>query len=188
MDDLVRELATKLLNAGYEDLPEREQRVLRRIAAKSAISRNIAEVKPDTLTFGQRIADKVAAFGGSWTFILLFTGAIVLWVGSNGWALLHPFDPYPFIFLNLILSMVAAIQAPVIMMSQNRQAEKDREAAGHDYEVNLKAELEIMSLHEKLDDLRQRQLEAHFAMVEERLLAIEAQGPSGRQTSGNKPS
>ena len=187
MDDRVRELATKLLRAGYDDLPEREQRVLRRIAARAAISRNIGDRAAEHLTFGQRVADKVAAFGGSWTFILLFSGLIVLWVAGNGWALLHPFDPYPFVFLNLILSMVAAIQAPVIMMSQNRQAEKDREAAGHDYEVNLKAELEIMSLHEKLDDLRQRQLEAHFAKLEERLRAIESRGLSGNQAGGKEP-
>lgn len=174
MDQKVRELATKLLSAGYEDLPEREQRVLRRIAARAAISRNLAEPSPTSLSFGDRVADRVAAFGGSWSFIILFGAVIGSWVILNGWALAHPADPYPFIFLNLILSMIAAVQAPVIMMSQNRQAEKDREAAGHDYEVNLKAELEILSLHEKLDDLRQRQLEGHFVKLEERLAAIEA--------------
>ena len=174
MDERVRDLATKLLSAGYDDLPEREQRVLRRIAARAAISRNLAEAPRADLSFGDRVADRVAAFGGSWSFILLFAAIIGAWVFLNGWALAHPADPYPFIFLNLILSMIAAVQAPVIMMSQNRQAKKDREAAGHDYEVNLTAELEIMSLHEKLDDLRQHQLEGHFKTMEDRLAAIEA--------------
>jgi len=174
VDQRVRELATKLLSTGYDELPEREQRVLRRIAARAAISRNLADASRSDTSFGDRVADRVAAFGGSWGFILIFAGVIAVWVILNGWALAHPADPYPFIFLNLILSMIAAVQAPVIMMSQNRQAEKDREAAGHDYEVNLKAELEIMSLHEKLDDLRQHQLEGHFQKLEQRLKSIEA--------------
>lgn len=174
MDERVRELAAKLLRAGYDDLPEREQRVLRRIAARTAISRNLSEPPPAGLSFGDRLADRVAAFGGSWGFIILFAIVIAGWVILNLWALAHPLDPYPFIFLNLILSMIAAVQAPVIMMSQNRQAAKDREAAGHDYEVNLKAELEILSLHEKLDDLRQRQLEGHFETLGARLASIEA--------------
>ncbi len=174
MDQKVRDLATKLLSVGYDDLPEREQRVLQRIAARAAISRNLAEVTHADLGFGDRLADRVAAFGGSWGFIILFAAVIAGWVILNGWALTHPADPYPFIFLNLILSMIAAVQAPVIMMSQNRQAEKDRAAAGHDYEVNLKAELEILSLHEKLDDLRQHQLEGHFKALEARLASIEA--------------
>ncbi|WP_284164272.1 DUF1003 domain-containing protein [Frigidibacter sp. SD6-1] len=172
MDERVRDLAAKLLSAGYDDLPEREQRVLRRIAARAAISRNVNESFRSELTFGQRVADRVAAFGGSWTFILLFAAMIVAWVASNLWLMTAPADPYPFVFLNLILSMIAAIQAPVIMMSQNRQAAKDREVAGHDYEVNLKAELEILSLHEKLDDMRQRQLEDHFQRIEARLDAL----------------
>lgn len=173
MDEKVRDLAAKLLSAGYDDLPEREQRVLRRIAARSAISRNVNESFRRDLTFGERVADKVAAFGGSWTFIFLFGAVIILWVIINIIGLWRPVDPYPFVFLNLILSMVAAVQAPIIMMSQNRQAAKDREVAGHDYEVNLKAELEIMSLHEKLDDLRMHQLEDHFRRIETRLDAIE---------------
>jgi len=105
-------------------------------------------------TFGQRIADKVATFGGSWTFIILFGVIILLWISANIY-LLHNkgFDPYPFILLNLVLSCLAALQAPIIMMSQNRQEEKDRERAKNDYMVNLKSELEIRMLHEKLDHL-----------------------------------
>lgn len=110
------------------------------------------------LSFGQRIADKVAGFGGSWTFIISFCLFIALWIGSNVVLLANKgFDPYPFILLNLILSCVAALQAPVIMMSQNRQEEKDRERAKEDYLINLKSELEIRILHEKIDHLILRQ-------------------------------
>ena len=102
--------------------------------------------------FGARAADAVARFGGSWTFILIFTGCLILWMSLNVSALLfRPFDPYPFILLNLVLSSVAALQAPVIMMSQRRQETKDRQRSENDYRVNLKAELEIRQLHEKLD-------------------------------------
>jgi len=172
MDEHVRELAERLLSKGYDDLPEREQRVLRRIAGRAAISRNVNESFRQELSFGDRVADRVAAFGGSWSFIILFALVILGWVAANVWIMVRPADPYPFVFLNLILSMVAAIQAPVIMMSQNRQAAKDRLAAAHDYEVNLKAELEIMSLHEKVDDIRMRQLEALFARLEAKIDAL----------------
>jgi uncharacterized membrane protein len=172
MDEHVRELAERLLSKGYDDLPEREQRVLRRIAGRAAISRNVNESFRRELSFGDRVADRVAAFGGSWSFIILFALVILGWVAANVWIMVRPADPYPFVFLNLILSMVAAIQAPVIMMSQNRQAAKDRLAAAHDYEVNLKAELEIMSLHEKVDDIRMRQLEALFARLEAKIDAL----------------
>jgi uncharacterized membrane protein len=111
------------------------------------------EVAPPE-TFGNRIADQVASFGGSWKFIGIFFAILVAWIIVNSTALLaKPYDPYPFILLNLVLSCVAAIQAPVIMMSQNRQETKDRARSMHDYQVNLKAELEIRSLHEKLDRL-----------------------------------
>jgi len=174
MDNKVRDLAERLLSKGYDDLPEREKRVLRRIAARAAISRNVNDTFRERLSFGDRVADRVASFGGSWTFIFIFAAVIIGWVVLNGWLMAHPTDPYPYIFLNLILSMVAAVQAPVIMMSQNRQAAKDRVAAAHDYEVNLKAELEIMSLHEKVDDIRMRQLEALFARLESKVDDIAA--------------
>ena len=111
-------------------------------------------------TFGQKIADKVAAFGGSWKFIIIFGFFILVWIMANIYLLLNKgFDPYPFILLNLILSCLAALQAPVIMMSQNRQEEKDRERAKKDYMINLKSELEIRMLHEKLDHLIMHQQE-----------------------------
>ncbi len=123
-------------------------------------SRNANEAFQAQATLGERVADKVAAFGGSWKFIGIFAGLLVLWVALNSVVLVRyhdSFDPYPYILLNLFLSMLAAIQAPVIMMSQNRQATKDRLKADNDYEVNLKAELEIIQLHEKIDTLREQQ-------------------------------
>ncbi len=126
---------------------------------KSMREHSILSEKPDAdnaadLTFGQRVADHVATFGGSWTFITSFGGFLVIWIALNVIFLANKgFDPYPFILLNLILSCIAALQAPVIMMSQNRQEEKDRERAKKDYMVNLKSELEIRILHEKMDHL-----------------------------------
>jgi uncharacterized membrane protein len=124
------------------------------------------------IRFGQRLADKVASFGGSWTFIILFGGILLTWIGFNSFVLIKwnkVFDPYPYILLNLMLSMIAALQAPIIMMSQNRQAVKDRADAEHDYEVNLKAELEIMALHEKIDSLRNEQLEQLLVLQQDQL-------------------
>jgi uncharacterized membrane protein len=112
------------------------------------------------LTFGEALADKIADFGGSWKFILIFVGVLMVWIGINSLVLLYkPFDPYPFILLNLVLSCLAALQAPLIMMSQNRQEAKDRLRSENDYRVNLKAELEIRHLHEKIDHLLSRQWE-----------------------------
>lgn len=131
-----------------------EGAVLASISNETTLADKI-EFEDDTdNSFGQKLADKVAAFGGSWSFILLFVGFLLLWIVTNVFILVtKPFDPYPFIFLNLILSFIAALQAPVIMMSQNRQEEKDRSRAKKDYMINLKAELEIRMLHEKIDHL-----------------------------------
>jgi uncharacterized membrane protein len=156
------DIASKLLGMPYDSLDERAKRVAQHIAARKHIARNVAmdfDAKP---TPGQRAADAVASFGGSWTFVGLFAATMLFWVGLNAFLLMskgQTFDPYPYILLNLFLSMLAAIQAPVILMSQNRQSEKDRISAEHDYEVNLKAELEIMLLHEKIDVLREKQWE-----------------------------
>ena len=124
------------------------------------VSRNVLEEAEERLTFGQRIADKVAAFGGSWPFILIFIAIMVVWIGTNVAALTH-FDPYPFILLNLVLSTVAAIQAPIIMMSQNRQASKDKLLAENDYQVNRKAEMEIESMLRN-----QTEMMARVALIE----------------------
>jgi uncharacterized membrane protein len=128
--------------------------VLDAIQCNSILSENIEEEADTQLSFGQRLADHVASFGGSWTFIISFFLFIVVWILINIWYLAKkPFDAYPFILLNLILSCLASIQAPIIMMSQNRQEQKDRKRAEHDYKINLKAELEIKLLSEKIDHL-----------------------------------
>jgi len=122
------------------------------------LSRNINEAFEKSLTRGERMADRLADFGGSWIFISLFGIMLVVWMGINTWVLLEkPFDPYPYILLNLVLSCLAAIQAPVILMSQNRQEAKDRLRSEHDYEINMKAEIEIRKLHEKMDHLLMHQ-------------------------------
>lgn len=161
--DAVKLLAKRILEIGYEDLPARERQVIERVARRIAVSRDVTSSFEESRSFGERLADRIAAFGGSWTFLILFGLAIAGWVVTNSVLLVKagagPFDPYPFILLNLFLSLVAAIQAPIIMMSQNRQAARDRVQASHDYEVNLKAEIEIMALHEKMDELRQKDLQ-----------------------------
>jgi uncharacterized membrane protein len=117
--------------------------------------RNVNDLVDERMTFGERIADAVARFGGSWTFIICFGVFLALWMGLNtAFFIAQPPDPYPYIFLNLILSCIAALQAPIIMMSQNRQAAKDRVAADQDFQVNIKAEFAIQQLHRKIDDLR----------------------------------
>lgn len=144
--------------AGYlteevDVLNDLNKTVLESLTDKTLLTEKIEE-EDIVLSVGQRVADKVATFGGSWMFIILFGVFIVIWIGINIFVLTNkPFDPYPFILLNLILSCIAALQAPVIMMSQNRQEEKDRERAKKDYMINLKSELEIRILHEKLDHL-----------------------------------
>jgi uncharacterized membrane protein len=119
---------------------------------RTQVTRNVNIEAEERLTLGQRLADRVAAFGGSWPFILVFCAVVVLWIVVNSWVLAEKtFDPYPYQALNLVLSMLAALQAPIIMMSQNRQAAKDRLQADLDYRINLKAELEVAHLHKKID-------------------------------------
>ena len=149
-----------------------EQAVLAAARERAIISRNVEANFTEELSFGQRLADKVAVFGGSWSFIIVFGLILAAWVLLNTLLPVRPFDAYPFIFLNLILSMLAAIQAPVIMMSQNRQAARDRADAAHDYEINLKAEIEIMALHDKLDRLRTEQIEALLAKQQEQIALL----------------
>lgn len=135
------------------EITQLEETVISSLSKNTSLV-NAVEDEVSTLSLGQRVADKVADFGGSWTFILSFGGFIVIWIAINVyWFGNKGFDPYPFILLNLLLSCLAALQAPVIMMSQNRQEEKDRERAKKDYMINLKSELEIRILHEKLDHL-----------------------------------
>ncbi|MHA6247923.1 DUF1003 domain-containing protein [Pontibacter sp. CAU 1760] len=131
-----------------------EEEVLKSITEQELVASNIEESMAENVPLGDRMADHIARFGGSWRFILIFFGFLLLWMIVNVIFLsTRPFDPYPFILLNLILSCLAAIQAPIIMMSQNRKEAKDRQRSEHDYKVNLKAELEIRLLHEKIDHL-----------------------------------
>ena len=136
------------------ELSELDEQVINSIRNQELVSHNINTEYDQLLTAGERLSDKLADFGGSWRFIIIFAVILVLWIVLNSIVLLlKPFDPYPFIFLNLILSCLAAIQAPIIMMSQNRQEVRDRLHAEHDYRINLKAELEIRNLHDKIDHL-----------------------------------
>jgi len=149
-----------LLEADKGELSTLETEVLESLKEQDIISRNPDEDIEAGLTFGQRLADHIADFGGSWKFIIGFAAVLFLWILINSAILLfRPFDPYPFILLNLVLSCLAAIQAPVIMMSQGRQEERDRLHARHDYQVNLKAELEIRHLNQKIDHLLSHQWE-----------------------------
>ena len=142
------------------ELQELERKVLDALTTRGTLSDKIDADSSQKPTFGQRIADTVASFGGSWTFIIIFGIFLLAWIGLNAfWLANRGFDPYPFILLNLILSCLAAIQAPVIMMSQNRQEQKDRERARNDYMINLKSEMEIRMLHEKMDHLTIHQLQ-----------------------------
>lgn len=136
-----------------------QRKALDYASRRSALTQDPAVKLARKSSFGERLADSVARFGGSWTFIIIFTSMLVAWALLNTEILgKTAFDPFPYIFLNLMLSMVAALQAPVVMMSQNRQSTKDRHMAAHDYEINLKAEIEILALHEKIDALRQDQI------------------------------
>jgi uncharacterized membrane protein len=154
-------ISHRLLGVPFATLDGRAKSVARHVAQRKHIARDLTvDFDTPAVSRGQRAADAVARFGGSWTFVGLFAVIMASWVAVNATLLLaagKTFDPYPYILLNLFLSMLAAIQAPIILMSQNRQSEKDRLSAAHDYEVNLKAELEIMLLHEKIDALRETQ-------------------------------
>lgn len=172
MTPKAQEIAKKVLKKEWEKLAERERRVIRLFLEHAQVSRNTNRIFEDERTFGQRLADRIAAFGGSWTFIGIFCALLVAWVILNSFMLARrdeAFDPYPYILLNLFLSMLAALQAPVIMMSQNRQAEKDRLDAAQDYEVNLKSELEIRNLHEKIDELRDQKWAELIAIQQEQI-------------------
>jgi uncharacterized membrane protein len=147
------------LEAESAKLSDLEKSLVSKIARRGRVSKIVEKEFQEQMTFGERLADTVAHFGGSWTFIMIFAAILIGWMVLNTVILVSPrnFDPYPFILLNLVLSTLAALQAPIIMMSQNRQAEKDRMQAQQDYEINLMAEVEIRDLHDKLDALRYKQ-------------------------------
>jgi uncharacterized membrane protein len=172
MNNHLRDFVKKRFKVSLDALPEREHRVVQHFGERLPISHDTNLEFEKKLTFGQRLADQVAAFGGSWTFIIIFAAILLSWVVLNTLILARhsaSFDPYPYILLNLFLSMLASVQAPVILMSQNRQGVKDRLDAAHDYEVNLKAELEILSLHEKIDELREMKWAELLQLQEEQI-------------------
>jgi uncharacterized membrane protein len=161
----------KLMEDEKGELTKLEKDVIDKLTDYEIITTNIDEEFAEQLTFGQKVSDKIASFGGSWKFIFLFMFVLIAWIGINSYVLLSkPFDPFPFILLNLILSCIAAIQAPVIMMSQNRQEARDRKRAEADYKINLKSELELRQLHQKVDHLLTQQWER---MVEIQELQLE---------------
>jgi uncharacterized membrane protein len=162
--------ATKWFGRHPDQLGASERKALERAAQRRTLTEDPNQQLEEMSTLGQRVSDGVARIGGSWAFITVFVLFMLAWIALNA-ALPgdHEFDPYPFIFLNLLLSMIAALQAPIIMMSQNRQAKTDRKMAAHDYEVNLKAEIEIMALHEKMDSLRTEQLAALLLKQQEQI-------------------
>ena len=168
-------LETHSLQAEVARLSQIETRIIDRFIHRQRVARDISAVEQ---TLGERVADRVAAFGGSWPFIFMALGAIGTWLLLNA-AVTKPFDPYPFILLNLVLSCLAALQAPIIMMSQNRQSAHDRRDAQHDYEVNIKAELEIVALHEKLDEIREAKWN-QLIELQERQIALLTRLTEGR--------
>lgn len=164
----------KLISDEKGEITNLENDIVDKLAQYESISSNIEKKFISNLTFGEKLSDKIASFGGSWKFIILFGLILFAWIVTNAYLIsVQPFDPYPFILLNLILSCIAAIQAPIIMMSQNRQEARDRQRAEEDYKINLKSELELRQLHQKVDHLIVQQWER---MVEIQELQMEMLG------------
>jgi uncharacterized membrane protein len=172
-------LAIELLGRALADLEPEEQTVIQRVAAGTYVGLDASEVAQSNVRYGDRLADRVAAIGGSWGFIIAFGVVLFGWMILNSGLLqelgLKPFDTYPYIFLNLMLSMLAAIQAPVIMMSQNRQSAKDRIAARHDYEVNLRTQLEILRLSRRIDRFAHTMLRVAHKADDDKQLGVDIQ-------------
>jgi uncharacterized membrane protein len=185
------------LEEEYQKITDMERSLVTKIARRGRISKEVNEEFQEQMSVGDHLADRVARFGGSWTFIFIFAGILFVWMGVNSipFILHKPYDPYPYILLNLVLSTLAAIQAPVIMMSQNRQSKKDRMEAQHGYEVNLMAEMEIRDLHDKLDSLRFKQWHELWQMQQRQLEVLElmqkvltnAAPPDSASTAPEKP-
>ena len=164
----------KLMTAEIGEVSSLENEVIESLSNSEVLSRNIEPDMERRLTFGEKVSDKLATFGGSWKFILSFIFLMILWIAVNVYFLAdRAFDPFPFILLNLCLSCLAAIQAPIILMSQNRQEDKDRTRAEHDYQVNLKAEIEIKHLHEKIDHILVKQWQRLIEVQEEQMDILE---------------
>jgi uncharacterized membrane protein len=169
-----KEYLLKLISDEKGELSNLETDVINKLTEYESISTNIEKEFTTKLTFGEKLSDRIASFGGSWRFIIIFGLIIFFWIAVNSYILLtKPFDPYPFILLNLLLSCLAALQAPVIMMSQNRQEARDRNRAEEDYKINLKSELELRQLHQKVDHLLIQQWERMAEIQEIQLEVLE---------------
>ena len=189
LDDLGRfrrDYVKEVLEDEIGELSVLDQEVVDSLQENEILSQNIGKEFDKDLTFGERLSDKIASFGGSWTFIIVFFTVLLIWIVINGVLLAtRAFDPYPFILMNLILSCLAAIQAPIIMMSQNRAEARDRARAENDYKVNLKAELEIRHLHEKIDHLLRKQYNRLFEIQQIQIELLEELGQKRR--GGSRP-
>ncbi len=185
LEDLGRfrkEYVKRALQDELGELTALDQEVIESLQQHELLSENIEHQFERKLTFGERLSDRIAEFGGSWKFIIFFGAVLLCWIALNGYAFANRgFDPYPFILLNLILSCLAALQAPVIMMSQNRAQARDRLQAENDYKVNLKAELEIRHLHEKVDHLLRRQYQRLFEIQQIQIELLEELGSRNRE-------
>jgi len=168
-----RETAKRYMQQELDSLSRHDRDIVERFIAKGRIVRHVAKEYEDRLNPGQRIADGVAATMGSWRFIIVQSTILAFWIALNVTGLIYKWDPYPFILLNLVLSFQAAYAAPIIMMSQNRQAEKDRLQSTNDYEINTKAELEVLQLHVKLDELREQKWGSLVAMQQKQIDLLE---------------
>ena len=167
----------EVLEEEIGELSALDQEVVESLQQHEILSNDLSKQFERKLTFGERLSDHIAEFGGSWKFLITFGAVLVIWIAINGVLLVtQAFDPYPFILLNLILSCLAAVQAPVIMMSQNRAEARDRLRAENDYKVNLKAELEIRHLHEKIDHLLRRQYNRLFEIQQIQIELLEEIG------------
>ncbi len=177
-----KDYVKEVLQDEIGELSALDHEVIESLQQHEILSSDISKQFETKLTFGERLSDRIASFGGSWKFLITFFSILVVWIIINGVLLMiHAFDPYPFILLNLILSCLAAVQAPVIMMSQNRVEARDRLRAENDYKVNLKAELEIRHLHEKIDHLLRGQYNRLFEIQQ---IQIELLEEIGRKREG----
>jgi len=169
----MEERLEQLLKTEDEQLHKLNSIVVKAIEEEKLLSQKLMEFEDSNPPFSSKVADMVATFGGSWKFIILFLFFMFIWMAINIYWFTKPFDPYPFILLNLLLSTLAALQAPIIMMSQNRKEEKDRQRAVNDYLVNLKAEVEIRNVHQKLDLLITEQMKTLFEIQKEQIAMME---------------
>src|SRR5437773_5754755 len=182
LGNLRKDYVKEVLEDEIGELSALDNEVIQSLEQHEILSADISKQFEKKLTFGERLSDHIAEFGGSWKFLITFGAVLVIWIAINGVILAtHAFDPFPFILLNLILSCLAAVQSPIIMMSQNRAEARDRLRAENDYKVNLKAELEIRHLHEKIDHLLRRQYNRLFEIQQ---IQIELLEEIGRKRKG----